>query len=47
MRKLVEEIVVEMDVDWGDLKQEPTTVDSEVLISDSLKELNESIENDF
>ena len=47
MRKLVEEIVEEMDVDGGDLKEETTTIDAEGLISDSLKELEKSIQDDF
>ena len=47
LRKVVEDIVVETDVDEDDLKQETTTAHSDSLLSESLKELHESIENDF
>lgn len=47
LRRIVEGIVVEMDVDRDDRKQEPNTVKSECFRSESLKELHESIENDF
>ena len=47
LRRLIEKPIVEMDVDESEGRNESTIDDTNRLVTDSLQELKESIENDF